>query len=95
MVETEREFQRDPKPVAVEQSEVSSVPVPGREVARGQLGRGAETGLLSPVDLEPRLKANLQLKIVLVNQETQPRAAGTEGMSSSLWQRTGGTPKMC
>lgn len=91
MVETEREFQRDPKPVAVEQSEVSSVPVPGREVAQGRLGRGAETGLLSPVDLEPRLKANLQLKMwqfVLVNWETQPRAAGTEGMSSSLWRRT-------
>ena len=81
--------------MAVECSGGTSMAVPGREVAWGQPGIEREMALLSPVDLEPRLKANLQVKMwqfVLAKQETQSRAARTEGMSSSrrLWQRTWG-----
>lgn len=96
--EREREVQRETKPVAAERSGGTSMAVPGRGMAQGQLGIGREVGLLSPVDLEPRPKATLQVKMwqfVFAKQETLSRAAGTEGMSSGqrLWH--GGTPKMC
>lgn len=61
--ERAREVQRETKPVAVECSRGTSVDVPGREVARGQLGTEKQMGLPSPVDLEPRLKATLQVKM--------------------------------
>lgn len=51
----ERELQKDSKPVAVEHSRSTSMAVPGR-VAWGELGREIELALLSPVDLEPRMK---------------------------------------
>lgn len=81
--------------MAVRHSGGTSLAVPGREVAKGQLGIEREMGLLSPVGLEPRLKAALQVKMwqfVLAKQETRSRADGTEGMSSSrsLWWRTWG-----
>lgn len=58
--------------MAVERKKDTSMAVPCREVARGHLGIEREMGLLSPVDLEPRLKAALQVKIwqfVLAKQE--------------------------
>ena len=63
MRESEREVQRETKPVAVECSGGTSMAVPGREVAWAQLGIEREMALLSPVDLEPRLKATLQGKM--------------------------------
>lgn len=59
----EREVRRETKPVAVERSGGTSVAVTCREVAQGQLGIEREMGLLSPMDLEPRLKATMQLNI--------------------------------
>lgn len=64
--EREREVQRETKPVAVECSRGTSMAAPGREVAQGQLGIEREMGLLSSLDLEPRLKATLQVKSVAV-----------------------------